>query len=148
MALADPIFTLVVGFQLVWAAFDLFVDSGTIKSGFRMGKYDFWAFQKIVMDIHLTTTCMIISIFTLDGGFQLFWAAFDLPMTVVPLIVALGLKKKMIFGHSKKNNKKNSLDRHLCDYFYEMPKNNFFFNPKATCNGTTLMGRSKAAQNN
>ena len=32
-------------------------------------------------------------IFTLDGGFQLFWAAFDLPMTVVPLKVALGLEK-------------------------------------------------------
>ena len=33
------------------------------------------------------------SIFTLDGGFQLFWAAFDLAMTVVPLKVALGLEK-------------------------------------------------------
>ena len=41
------------------------------------------------------------SIFTLDGGFQLFWAAFDLPMTVVPLKVALGLEK-MSFGHLKK----------------------------------------------
>ena len=30
------------------------------------------------------------SIFTLDGGFQLFWAAFDLLVTVVPLKVALG----------------------------------------------------------
>ena len=33
------------------------------------------------------------SIFTLDGGFELFWAAFDLSMTVVPLKVALGLEK-------------------------------------------------------
>ena len=33
------------------------------------------------------------SIFTLDVGVQLFWAAFDLPMTVVPLKVALGLEK-------------------------------------------------------
>ena len=33
------------------------------------------------------------SIFTLDGGFQLFWAAFDLLMTVVPLKVALGWDK-------------------------------------------------------
>ena len=33
------------------------------------------------------------SIFTFDGVFQLFWAAFDLPMTVVPLKVALGLEK-------------------------------------------------------
>ena len=33
------------------------------------------------------------SIFTLDGGFQLFWAAFDLPVTVVLLKVTLGLEK-------------------------------------------------------
>ena len=33
------------------------------------------------------------SIFTLDGGFQLLWAAFGLPMTMVPLKVALGLEK-------------------------------------------------------
>ena len=33
------------------------------------------------------------SVFTLDGGFQLFWAAFDLLMTVVPLEVALGMEK-------------------------------------------------------
>ena len=32
------------------------------------------------------------SIFTLGGGVQLFWAAFDMPMTVVPLKVALGCK--------------------------------------------------------
>ena len=38
------------------------------------------------------------SIFTLDGGFQLFWAAFDLLMTVVSLKVAIGFKKKMILG--------------------------------------------------
>ena len=41
------------------------------------------------------------SIFILDGGFQLFWAAFDLPMTAVPLKVALGLEK-IDFGHFKK----------------------------------------------
>ena len=29
------------------------------------------------------------SIFTLDGAVQLFWAAFDMPMTGVPLKVAL-----------------------------------------------------------
>ena len=34
-----------------------------------------------------------LSIFTLDGAVQLFWAAFDMPMTVVPLRVALGLGK-------------------------------------------------------
>ena len=33
------------------------------------------------------------SIFTLGGGDQLFWAAFDMPVTVVPLKVALGLGK-------------------------------------------------------
>ena len=41
------------------------------------------------------------SIFTLDGGFQLFCAAFDMPMTGVALKVALGYKK-MFFGHFKK----------------------------------------------
>ena len=60
------------------------------------------------MDIHLTTTCVIISIFTLDGGFQLFWAAFDLPMTVVPLKVALGLEK-LEFWHFKKIIEKTHL---------------------------------------
>ena len=45
------------------------------------------------------------SIFTLDGGFQLFWAAFDMPVTVVPLKVALGLQK-FDFWAFKKNNKK------------------------------------------
>ena len=38
-------------------------------------------------------TALADPIFTLDGGFQLFQAAFDLPMTVVPLKVALGLEK-------------------------------------------------------
>ena len=33
------------------------------------------------------------SIFTLDGEVQLFWSAFDMLMTVVPLKVALGLGK-------------------------------------------------------
>ena len=33
------------------------------------------------------------SILTLDGGFQLFWAASDLPVTLVPLKVELGLEK-------------------------------------------------------
>ena len=34
-----------------------------------------------------------LSIFTLDQGDQLFWAAFDKPVTVVQLKVALGLDK-------------------------------------------------------
>ena len=48
------------------------------------------------------------SIFTLDGGFQWFWATFDLPMTVVPLKVALGLEKIDVWSFQK-NNKKNHL---------------------------------------
>ena len=42
------------------------------------------------------------SIFTLDGGVQLFWAAFDMPMTVVPLKVALGLGKFDLWVFQKK----------------------------------------------
>ena len=64
-------------------------------------------------------------IFTLVVGFQLFWAAFDLLMTVVPLKVALGLEK-IYFWAFKKNNHDDSLDIHLHDYFFEMPKNQFF----------------------
>ena len=48
-------------------------------------------------------------IFTLDGGLQLFWAAFDMPMTVVPLKVALGLEKNDFWSFHK-NYRKNSLD--------------------------------------
>ena len=33
------------------------------------------------------------TIFTFDGGFQIFWVAFDMPMTVVQLKVTLGLEK-------------------------------------------------------
>ena len=43
------------------------------------------------------------SIFTLDGGFQLFFADFDVSVIVVPLKVAIGLMK-MIFGCFKKNS--------------------------------------------
>ena len=42
------------------------------------------------------------SIFTLGGWVQLFWTAFDMPMTGVPLKVALGYRK-MFFGCLKKN---------------------------------------------
>ena len=56
-------------------------------------------------------------IFTLDGGFQLFWAAFDLLVTVVPLKVALGLKK-IDYWVFQKNNHEDLLDRHLCNYFF------------------------------
>ena len=43
------------------------------------------------------------SIFNLDGGFQLFWAAFDRSMTVVPLKVALGLEKIEFWSFQKNN---------------------------------------------
>ena len=42
------------------------------------------------------------STFTLDGWVQLFWAAFDMPVTRVPLKVALGYKKNCFLGVSKK----------------------------------------------
>ena len=44
------------------------------------------------------------SISTLDGWVQLFWAAFDMPITMVPLKFALGLKK-IDFWAFKKNNR-------------------------------------------
>ena len=64
------------------------------------------------------------SIFTLEGGFQLFWAAFDLPMTVVPLKVALGLEK-FDFWSFKKNNRKNSLGYTCVIIFLKCPKIKF-----------------------
>ena len=51
------------------------------------------------------------SIFTLDGGFQLFCAAFDMPMTGVTLEVALGYKK-IVFWAFQKNNHDVTLDNH------------------------------------
>ena len=42
------------------------------------------------------------SIFTLGGWVQLFWTYFDMPMTGVPLKVALGYKKNCFLGISKK----------------------------------------------
>ena len=68
-------------------------------------------------------------------------------MTLVLLKVALGLEK-IDFWAFKKNNHEESFNRHLRDYFFEMPKHNFFSYPNATFNGTTVMGISKAAQNN
>ena len=47
------------------------------------------------------------SIFTLDGWFQLFWAAFDMPVTGVPLKVALGYKK-IVFWAFQKNNRQTA----------------------------------------
>ena len=46
------------------------------------------------------------SIFNSELGFQLIWTAFDLPMTVVPLKVALELET-FDFWAFQKNNCKN-----------------------------------------
>ena len=66
------------------------------------------------------------SIFNLGGRVQLFWTAFDMPMTGVPLKVALGWHK-FDFWAFKKNNHANA---------------------NAIFNGTTVTSISKAAQNN
>ena len=42
------------------------------------------------------------SIFTLGGGVQLFWAAFDMPMTGIPLTVALGYNKLVFWAFKNK----------------------------------------------
>ena len=55
------------------------------------------------------------SISTLGGWVQLLWTAFDMPMTGVPLKVALGYKK-IVFWVFQKNNHGHSLDNHLHDY--------------------------------
>ena len=64
-------------------------------------------------------------ILTLDGGVQLFWAACDLILAVMPLKVALGWDK-FDFWAFQKNNHDVTLDSHLHYYFLEMPKNQFF----------------------
>ena len=81
------------------------------------------------------------SIFTLGGGFQLFCAAFDMPMRGVALKVALGYKK-IVFWLFQKNIHDVTLDTHLPDYFLNTQKTNFLC-PNATFNGTTVTGISK-----
>ena len=56
----------------------------------------------------MTVDC---SIFTLDGWVQLFWAVFDMPVTVVPLKVVLGYN--FFFWPFQKNNHEQSLMSHL-----------------------------------
>ena len=65
------------------------------------------------------------SIFTLDGGFQLFCAAFDMPMTGVPLEVALGWQK-FYFWAFQKNNHASDCQVGFFYKFFEMPKKQFF----------------------
>ena len=51
MSLADPIFTLVVGFQLCWAAFDLHVTVVLLKVALGWGKIIFGHFKKIITQV-------------------------------------------------------------------------------------------------
>ena len=60
------------------------------------------------------------SIFTLDGWVQLFWAAFDMPVTGVPLKVTLGYKKNFCCPFQR-NNHDVTIDTHLPDYFLKHP---------------------------
>ena len=48
------------------------------------------------------------SIFILGGAVQLFYAAFDMPVRVVPLKVAIGWDK-FVFWAFQKNNHRHSL---------------------------------------
>ena len=61
-------------------------------------------------------------IFTLGGQVQLFWTAFDMPVTGVPLEVALGYKK-IVFGHFKKIIMETHLYYTCMIIFFETPKN-------------------------
>ena len=61
MSVACSIFSLYVGWvQLFWAAFDMPVTVVSLKVALGLEKFDFWAFQKIIMRSHLTFTCVII----------------------------------------------------------------------------------------
>ena len=55
--------------------------------------------ENIVFFKQMAVAC---SIFTLGGWVQLFWTAFDMPVTGVPLEVALGYKKMFFLGVSIK----------------------------------------------
>ena len=60
MAVAHSMFTLCGQVQFFWTAFDLIFTVVPLKVVLGYKKLFFWAFQKIIMDIHLTYTCMII----------------------------------------------------------------------------------------
>ena len=49
----------------------------------------------------------------------MFWAAFDLPMTVVPLKVALGLEKIDFCVFEENKYSKYPIDINLGDYFLD-----------------------------
>ena len=61
MALADPIFTLVVGFQLFWAAFDMTMTGVPLEVALGYKKIVFWAFQNNNHDDHLTITWVFLA---------------------------------------------------------------------------------------
>ena len=62
------------------------------------------------------------SIFTLGGRVQLLWTAFDMPVTGLPLEVALGWQK-FYFWSFQKNNHASDSQVNVHDYFFETPKN-------------------------
>ena len=59
MAVAHSIFTLGGWVQLFCGAFDRPVTVVPLKVALGWDKLDFWVFQKIIMDLHLTSTCVI-----------------------------------------------------------------------------------------
>ena len=71
------------------------------------------AYTQIATILFLNFFCkqmaVVRSIFTLDGGFQLFCAAFDMAMTGIPLEVALGYKIFFFWLFQK-----IIMDSHLC----------------------------------
>ena len=85
-------------------------------------------------------------IFTLDGVRFNCLAAFDLILAVAPLKDALVLGR-IDFWAFQKNNHASVCQVSVLDYSFEMPKNNFFLNPNATFNGTTVTCISKNAHN-
>ena len=60
--------------------------------------------MKNLENIFLRKTALADPIFTLDGEIQLFWAAFDMPVTLLPLKVALGLEKNDFWAFQKNNH--------------------------------------------
>ena len=65
--------------------------------------------MKNLENILFRKTALADPIFTSDRGFHLFWAAFDLPIRVVPLKVALGLEKIDFWTFQKNNRRKTHL---------------------------------------
>ena len=81
-------------------------------------------------------TALADPLFTLDGGFQLFWAASDMLVTVIPLKLALGLEKNDFWAFQKIIQKTLGT--------YKSPKKSIFPNPMTSFNDTTVKLRSKA----